>query len=344
MFFLSYRLPGNVIGKNIASVKVSEETALLALAALAGTLRGNPLSRKLFVAGGHISRITQLLAVTSHMQTIELSALALPSGAPNGCRTSDRKGDTRRRWGWGGSKETRGAERPKDSTSGGVDDEAGLGYGHGPSSHTSNGSGGGGDGEGSTGNRIPAARITAALALLSALLNAPEPHERFSNTFAVDKSLNDSDSVTRKGNQARAASGAGWDRNGHDGSSFADVVNGHSIAVPSRRCTSGDAEAPSPVSTGTTSSSGPSSSSTDDARGAVGRADGLLNAICELALASPRAPAGGGPTWAAYGLQLECQRAATAVLAALVAGHGENQVRSAGEWMIYWACNMTLSK
>lgn len=63
-----------------------------------------------------------------------------------------------------------------------------------------------------------------------------------------------------------------------------------------------------------------------DVRAAVGREGGLLDAVCELALASPRAPAGGGATWAEYNLPEDCQRSAMGVLTTLVARHPGNQV------------------
>ncbi|CBN79237.1 expressed unknown protein [Ectocarpus siliculosus] len=64
----------------------------------------------------------------------------------------------------------------------------------------------------------------------------------------------------------------------------------------------------------------------DEVLSAVGREEGLLEAVCELALASPLAPAGGGPTWSEYGLPADCQRSAMEVLAVLVARHPANQV------------------
>lgn len=64
----------------------------------------------------------------------------------------------------------------------------------------------------------------------------------------------------------------------------------------------------------------------DGVRGAVVREAGLLEAVCELALASPCAPAGGGPTWTEYGLPQDCHRSALVVLSALIVGHPENQV------------------
>ncbi|CAM9266475.1 unnamed protein product, partial [Hapterophycus canaliculatus] len=69
----------------------------------------------------------------------------------------------------------------------------------------------------------------------------------------------------------------------------------------------------------------PTAAAAREARSAVGRERGLFAAVCELALASFRAPAGGGPTWADYGLPEDCQRSAMEVLATLIEKHPENQ-------------------
>lgn len=71
-----------------------------------------------------------------------------------------------------------------------------------------------------------------------------------------------------------------------------------------------------------------STTSGDDVKGAAGNEGGLLEAVCELALATPRAPAGGGPTWAEYGLSADCQQSAMGVLSELIKGHPGNQVLS----------------
>lgn len=64
----------------------------------------------------------------------------------------------------------------------------------------------------------------------------------------------------------------------------------------------------------------------DNIRGLVGREPGLMEAVCELALASSRAPAAGGPTWAEYGVPEDCQRLAADVLRAMISSHPDNQV------------------
>ena len=68
------------------------------------------------------------------------------------------------------------------------------------------------------------------------------------------------------------------------------------------------------------------SKAADSIRGSVGMEGGLMEAVCELALASSRAPATGGPTWAEYGVTEGCQRLATNVLAAMISSHSDNQV------------------
>lgn len=67
----------------------------------------------------------------------------------------------------------------------------------------------------------------------------------------------------------------------------------------------------------------------DNIRGMVGREPGLMEAVCELALASSRAPAAGGPTWAEYGVPEDCQRLAADVLASMISSHSDNQVLDA---------------
>lgn len=302
-----------------------EKTSLLALAALAGTLRDNPLSRKLFAAGGHVSRLTPLLSVSSHMHTVDLSDVIAaassssshPSAAPNGSSsaadgTRGKAGSSRRRWGWGGGG---GGDGRGESGQAGVTAEGGrdpitpsgginrLAAGDGTVSAFEDASGagarregGGGEGEEGGDHLIPVARINAVLALLSALVGAaPLP-------------------------AAAAAAAAPVLAEDADGRS-------HESCKPLTCGVSSPVEPPvvAPSSTG-------SGTADDDVRSAVGRASGLLESICELALSGkPRAfngaSVGGAPTWAEFGLPVECQRAAMHVLVAMMDGHAVNQVQ-----------------
>ncbi|CAN0006849.1 unnamed protein product, partial [Ectocarpus fasciculatus] len=79
------------------------------------------------------------------------------------------------------------------------------------------------------------------------------------------------------------------------------------------------------LSAGSVGATASAAAAGDEVLSAVGREEGLLEAVCELALASPLAPAGGGPTWSEYGLPADCQRSAMEVLAVLVARHPANQ-------------------
>ncbi|CAM9627731.1 unnamed protein product [Pylaiella littoralis] len=249
-----------------------DDVSLRALAALTGALANNPLSRKLFVGGGHLLRLPALLTVLKPGDTSER-----PLIQPRQAATT-----SRRRWGWGG-----GGGRDKDRahtrpTNVGDNDGGDHGSTASPSSGGGSGSGGqaagmeGGGGGGGWSGEVPVARICAALSLVSALVGCKGPGVATAAAGAV--------SGEKHGLAAAAAA----------------------VAASEDRATVAAA---------------------DDVRAAVGREGGLLEAVCELALASPFAPAGGGPTWMEYGLPEDCQRSAMEVLTALVAGQPGNQAR-----------------
>lgn len=354
-----------------------EKTSLLALAALAGTLRGNPLSRKLFAAGGYVARLSPLLALATHMQTVDLSEVtALPysssshppssNGSSSSATGSRRSGDVRRRWGWGGGGGGAGSERNQfgaGSVKGGVSAGGGEGRGR-PGAVVSNraspltggsgngngvalgddagGDGGDGataagvnvEGGGSERQMIPVARIKAALALLSALIDASPLQNNACFTAERGEGGGGGEGGGSCGPSSAHSGGLPIDEsdrgattsyhhhhNNNDSSS-----NRHTVIASTANKNNGR---------GASSSSTPISENMpamaigDDVLGPTGHTPGLFEAIAELALAiTPRAAAGGVPTWAEYGLPVECQRAAMEVLVALVDGHAGNQVRA----------------
>lgn len=255
------------------------------------------------------------------MHTVDLSDVIAaassssshPSAAPNGSSSAadgsrGKAGSSRRRWGWGGG--GGGGDGRSESGKAGATAEGGVdrlaaGDGTGSASAAASGVGalreggrgeGEGEGEEGGGHLIPVARINAVLALLSALVGAaPLP-------------------------AAAAAAAAPVPAEGADGrspESSKPLAFGVSLPVEQRPA------APSSAGSGTAD---------DDVRSAVGRAPGLLESICELALSGKPRPfdgAGGGgpPTWAEYGLPVECQRAAMHVLVAMMDGHAVNQVQ-----------------
>lgn len=260
-----------------------DDVSLRALAALTGALANNPLSRKLFVGGGHLLRLPALLTVLKPGDTSERPLIQPRHAAAT----------SRRRWGWGG-----GGGRDKDrahTRPANVGDNDGGDHGStaSPSSGGGSGSGGqaagmeGGGGGGGWSGEVPVARICAALSLVSALVGCKGTGVATAAAGAV--------SGEKHGLAAAAAA----------------------VAASEDRATVAAA---------------------DDVRAAVGREGGLLEAVCELALASPFAPAGGGPTWVEYGLPEDCQRSAMEVLTALVAGQPGNQVSDA---LIMWKIRVT---
>eukprot|EP00752_Nemacystus_decipiens_P003235 g2993.t1 len=251
--------------------ETSEDVSLRALAALAGALADNPLSRKLFVSGGHLPRLPALLAILkpgdiSERPLVQRQQAAAPTA--------------RRRWGWGGGRDkSRVANGGKGGAGGGGVPHAAVSpsSGGGGGEHGDGEDGGGGDnGGGGWSGEVPVGRIRAALALVSALVGCYREET---------------------GAAATAAAAAG-------------AMTGvkHGLVSPASSGAVGAAE---------------DDGEADGMRAAVGR--GLLQAVCELALASTRAPAGGGATWAEYGLPGDCQRSALGILTGLVSRHPANQ-------------------
>ncbi|CAM9118941.1 unnamed protein product [Scytosiphon promiscuus] len=259
------------------------DVSLQALAALTGTVTNNPLSRKLFLAGGHLSRLPSLLVVLRPGDVSDRPLVQPPQAAAS----------TRRRWGWGGGRDRKRAAaaaaaakmdgHANDANEG--EDQAAVaspsGGGNGVPAPLSSpameeGAGAGGE-KGRWSGKVPVARIRAALSLLSALCGCAET--------AATSTVN----VANNGGKHGFQTGTALEDPAAAAAATATVVAG------------------------------------DEVRSAIGRERGLLAAVCELALASPRAPAGGGPTWADYGLPEDCQRSAMEVLATLIAKHPENQ-------------------
>lgn len=254
-----------------------EDASLRALAALARALAGNPLSRKLFVSGGHLRRLPVLLTILKPGDISERPLVQRQQTAST----------TRRRWGWGGGRDkNRGA-----AAANGVKDGAG-GAPHAASSPSSSGGGGGGEkdngadgGGGGWSGEVPFDRIRATLSLVSALVGCCREET---------------------GATAAAAAAAVAAADTAPGAATGDK---HGFVVAGSRAAGEDEVAAYGV------------------RAAVGDEGGLLQAVCELALASTRAPAGGGATWAEYGLPEDCQRSALGILTSLVSRHPGNQVR-----------------
>lgn len=256
--------------------------SLRALAALTGALADNPLSRKLFVGGGHLLRLPALLAVLKPGDISERPLIQPQQGAAT----------SRRRWGWGGGGRDKNRAAVVQTRPANDGDNDGAGHGSAAASPSSGGGGeqaGGADGGGgSWSGEIPVARIRAALSLVSALVGC-------------------------KGTEVAGAATAGGAGAG------AERMTGdkHGLAAA--------------AAAGAAYEDRAAAAAADDVRAAVGREGGLLEAVCELALASPHAPAGGGPTWVEYGLPEGLQRAAMGALTALIAGQPGNQVQC---WMI----------
>lgn len=270
-----------------------DKTSLLALAALTGALTRNPVSRKLFVAGGHVSRLSPLLAVLNPGEISDPSPVPPPPA-----RAATSAG--RLRWGWRGrdkgtviaAESATGAAavngKENGNTAGGLKHgvspaqtawsprDTSTAVSSSPSSPLSPHQMGGADAKAGRGERsgdVPVARVRAALWLVSAL---------------VGVRYNGGDD------------GFGVRVTGSEGGGMVEATETRTSTV--------DVAAD------------------NDLRDAIGRDGALLEAVCELALASSRAPVGGGPTWADYGLPVDCQRMAMRVLAALIARHPQNQV------------------
>lgn len=265
-----------------AAYQISGDVSLKALAAVSGALTDNPLSRKLFLAGGHLPRLPALLSV---LRLVAEHPLVPPPQQQQQAATS-----SRRRWGWGRDKaqesavarvEGNGSEggNGKGPAAGGPPSSGGARAAAAaapPSSSTSQQQQAGGDAEeGGWSGQVPVPRIRAALSLVSALVGCRRE---------VGMTVSD---------EAPMAAAAG-DKHG---------------------LSAGVGAAATAAAAG------------EEVLSAVGREQGLLEAVCDLALASPLAPAGGGPTWSEYGLPADCQRSAMEVLAVLVARHSANQVR-----------------
>ena len=193
---------------------------------------------------------------------------------------------TRRRWGWGGGRDKNRGAAAASEGKGGM---GGAPHAAAPPSSGGGDQGDGAEGGGGSGGwsgEVPVGRVRAALSLVSALVGCRREETGVATATG-----------TATGVAPGAATG---DKHGF-------------LAAATAAAGSGAA-------------SGEDEAAADGIRAAVGGEEGLLQAVCELALASARAPAGGGATWAEYGLPEDCQRSALEILTGLVSRHPGNQV------------------
>ncbi|CAN0451780.1 unnamed protein product, partial [Ectocarpus sp. 12 AP-2014] len=110
--------------------EISGDFSLKALAAVSGALTDNPLSRKLFLAGGHLPRLPALLSVLRPGDVAEHPLVPRP-------QQQQAATSSRRRWGWGREK----AQEP--AVARGEDNGSEGGHGKGPAAGGPPSSGGG---------------------------------------------------------------------------------------------------------------------------------------------------------------------------------------------------------
>ncbi|CAM9246457.1 unnamed protein product [Ectocarpus sp. 13 AM-2016] len=234
--------------------EISEDFSLKALAAISGALTDNPLSRKLFLAGGHLPRLPALLSVLRPGDVAEYPLVPPPQQQQ--VATSNR-----RRWGWGRDK----AQEPAVARGEGNGSEGGNGKSPAAGGPPSSGGGraaaasaprpsssspqqqqqqqqAGGDAEeGGWSGQVPIPRIRAALSLVSELVGCGR---EVGVTVSGEAPM-----------AAAAAAAAAGDEHG--------------------------------LSAGVGSTASMAAAAGDEVLSAVGREEGLLEAVCELALASP---------------------------------------------------------
>ncbi|CAN0117924.1 unnamed protein product [Ectocarpus sp. 8 AP-2014] len=286
--FVAFQDGFDKLFKAADACEISGDVSLKALAAVSGALTDNPLSRKLFLAGGHLPRLPALLSVLRPGDVAEHPLVPPP-------QQQQAATSSRRRWGWGRDKAQESAVARVE----GNGSEGGNGKGPAAGGPPSSGVGrataaaapppsssssqqqqqAGGDADkGGWSGQVPVPRVRAALSLVSALVGCGRE---------VGVTISD------EAPMAAAAAAAAGDKHG--------------------------------LSVGVGATASTAAAAGDEVLSAVGREEGLLEAVCELALASPLAPAGGWPTWSEYGLPADCQRSAMEVLAVLVARHPANQ-------------------
>lgn len=291
----------------------SEVTTLEALAALAGAVHGNPLAKKMFAAGGHLARLTPLLDPHRLLNSLIVSSES--AGGLGGTQSPvtgvdgrgignvNGKEDGRRRWGWGARSDLAGTQ---------TNGSCSIRAGHGEAGRER------GDSSGIDSSLVSSPAMSDAASECAGF--SPAQRLRKADVGRIRAALGLVASLVADDNSPPSEESgrlAGLPR----GTPMSNVPEGSAVIGDDSRHV--DTASLFRVPTKGSSAGG------EGIRAAVAQTEGLMEALCELALSCARGLPGGEVCWQHYGVPVECQAEAMAVLTNLVAGHATCQVRLA---------------